>query len=420
VLKMLTVPIGATLVATLVISAAPAGAVTRAPGSQQAIALATPTGGFVTTALNSDSCVVAPLYSESPFWCLAVGYYANASGEVPLGLGWTQGPPSSWLGDYPENDPNSPVNLPAEVSCVAVNDIPTCGMVGDHYRNPRYAAQLAEVSIDGEFNIVAQNNPAGSTWSQLLDVSCPAGTFCLMVGDAGTSRKVRHGVVYTSHATAYSWTGGRALTRLSPPAPAHARTSELAGVSCASATTCLAVGNYTNARGKWRTYSAAWDNGTWTVQPALNVPGQAGTTFQAVSCLSTTLCMAVGDSFGPGSRAFAQEWSAGTWQMSATPAGNRAGLTSISCPAASFCYASGFHGNHALIESWNGTGWSAHPTPPTKAPFSAGVLLHVSCASATQCLAVGYRFNPKTRPNRRTFRDLAESLTAGGWQVHNP
>ncbi len=403
------------------VARAPAPALAAAPtATAPRPGFLAPAGAFVDEAFSGDSCVDASGWSSTPYWCLAVGFYANVNGEIPVGLGWNQGGVSRWDGYYPTDIPDK-VNLPNATSCSAEGGLPTCAVVGDYYRNPRYETQFAEAPADGSaLGIVAEKNPPGSTWSALADVSCPASTFCLMVGEAGTSSKTGHKIVYTSHATAYSWTGGGTLTRLSPPAPAGARTSELAGVSCASATTCLAVGNYTSAHGKWLTYSVAWNSGTWTLQPALSVPGQARTTFQDVACPSATLCMAVGDSTGPGSHPFAQEWNDGSWQISPTPAANGAAMFGVTCPTVSFCYGSGSRGDHGLIEAWNGTSWSAQSSPATGAPFSGDVLAHVSCLTTTQCLAVGYRFDPGIKPSRRTFRYLAEVLTGSGWQVHNP
>ena len=110
-------------------------------------------------------------------------------------------------------------------------------------------------------------SPAKTTWSGLGDVSCAGVASCMTVGAAGTSKQGSKGIVYTGHATVYSWDGGQTFTPLKPPAPKGAKTSELAGVSCWRNTACLAAGNYTNAKGKSLPYSVVWNNGTWQLKP---------------------------------------------------------------------------------------------------------------------------------------------------------
>jgi hypothetical protein len=70
-------------------------------------------------------------------------------------------------------------------------------------------------------------------------------------------------------------------------------------------------------------------------------------------------------------------------------------LTGVSCATATDCTAVGFSSTFTattisiktLTEHWNGTNWSIVPSPN---PSNTQTLLHgVSCASATNCNAVG-------------------------------
>jgi hypothetical protein len=84
-----------------------------------------------------------------------------------------------------------------------------------------------------------------------------------------------------------------------------------------------------------------------------------------------------------------------------TGAGDDTVLTSVSCPAAGDCVAVGTYDATynstgdpyiGLIETYNGTGWTATPAPvPSNAypTFPAIDLNSVSCSSATACVAVG-------------------------------
>ena len=57
-----------------------------------------------------------------------------------------------------------------------------------------------------------------------------------------------------------------------------------------------------------------------------------------------------------------------------------------------------------LVESWNGTSWSVVPSPG-----SGDALNWVSCASASACMAAGYRYNAN-----QYGKTLIESGTASG------
>jgi hypothetical protein len=241
----------------------------------------------------------------------------------------------------------------------------------------------------------------------LEDVSCRTDKFCMLTGQAGTTKQTRRGMEFVSHATAYRWDGSK-LTRLTVPTPRGGRDAELAGVSCPTTTACLAVGNYTRPDGESQPYSAHWSGGTWTVQNARNIKGQVLTLFEAVSCVSRTRCEAVGTTLTPGNRAFAEAWSNGTWQTQPTAGKSNATLFGVTCPAPGRCFAAGSLGTQSLIEAWNGARWSAQVTPVTPAPRGGSALTHVSCVTPALCEAVGYRFS-------RSRTDLAPHTLALGW-----
>jgi hypothetical protein len=78
------------------------------------------------------------------------------------------------------------------------------------------------------------------------------------------------------------------------------------------------------------------------------------------------------------------------------------------------CFASGFHGSLALVETWNaGTNtWDEQAVSQVKAPYH-GALHHESCVSTTSCVAVGSRYNPKTRRGLT----LAEGWNGKSWLI---
>ena len=80
--------------------------------------------------------------------------------------------------------------------------------------------------------------------------------------------------------------------------PALARiASELLGVSCVSATDCLAVGDQTNlSSGRSLTLVQSWNGSTWSTVPSPNANGD--NFLSGVSCTSAGFCAAVGK-YGP-------------------------------------------------------------------------------------------------------------------------
>jgi hypothetical protein len=129
------------------------------------------------------------------------------------------------------------------------------------------------------------------------------------------------------------------------PSPGPGNDDILFGVSCASATACVAVGNGTQGSGASGTLTESWNGTSWTVVPSPN-EGSAGTgnVLEDVSCVSAAACTAVGSSGpDPGS---------------------------------------------TLIESWDGTSWAIVPSPDRG--LWGSVLVGVSCVSATACTAAGY------------------------------
>jgi len=385
--------------------------VTRAgmPGLPVAGPEARAAGRILDDVFNGDSCTTQPDNPSIKSTCVAIGFFSDAA-FVPGLLEFSDN--GKWFGNIFGS--LQTVTDPIEVSCVPQqSNIPVCVAVGEHYTNPAFPVQLVATGGDNGFSPLSLGNPRGTTWSGLGDVSCARSTSCMLVGAAGTVRRTPRGLVYTSHATAYRW-NGTALRQLAVPAPAHARASELAGVSCPTVTTCMAVGNYTNAAGRSLPYSALRTSGTWHVQAAPTVRGKVSTNFQAVSCPTAAGCVAVGDADRPGFTAFAERYAGGRWTLQRIAAEPLSAFFSVSCPAASHCVAAGEHGARSLIEAWNGIRWTVQAVPGTAAPLTTNALLHVSCVTPAICTAVGYRHNPAVR---FSFRTLALGWNGSRWTI---
>jgi hypothetical protein len=230
-----------------------------------------------------------------------------------------------------------------------------------------------------------------------------AGVDCLASGTCAAVGWYYYGAAGPGRTLAVRW-NGRAW--LAEPAPGRGREDLLEGVSCATASACLAVGSLADAA-----------TGTgWSAIPA--PPGGA---MSSVSCPAPGSCQAVG-LLPPGDRPVAARWNGRAWQAERVPpprpAQQTLNLAAVSCPAASFCLAVGddSHGAKAmpsasyrdrtLVERWNGTRWRILRAP---SPTHASRLTGVSCTSPTACVAVGSSANGA--------RTLAERWNGARWTV---
>jgi hypothetical protein len=256
-------------------------------------------------------------------------------------------------------------------------------------------------------------NPPGVTRSQLISVSCAAARSCVAVGYSGNG-----GPGFT--ALAERWDGSK-WSIVQIPKPDGAQVSVLSGVSCASRTACTAIGYFTNRAGVAVTLAERWDGTTWSVQRTPNPPGAAYSYLVGISCATTSSCIAVGSfSNGLGRKLMLVErWNGAAWSIRRIPSPSEAtetALTGVSCSSPYACTAVGTFLDAAavyrtLAERWNGGGWTMQPTP-VSAFASDSQLAGVSCASASSCEAVGY-FDSGRGP----LLTLAERWDGTTWAV---
>jgi len=275
------------------------------------------------------------------------------------------------------------------VSCRSAT---ACTAVGSYVSSSGSQRTLAEAWNGSTWHIQTTPNPAGPTSGGLSGVSCPSATACIAVGFYYDS---------TAHADftlAEAWNGSKWKIQTTA-LPAGAISSGLDGVSCRSATDCTAVGFYQTDPATQSTLAEAWDGTSWQVLLTPNPASADISGLSGVSCRSATACTAVGSSHDTVAHAdvtLAEAWNGTTWQIRATPepAGATSGsLAGVSCGSATACTAVGTYGTTSgigltLAEAWNGTSWHVEATP---SPASASVssLVGVSCRSATACTSVG-------------------------------
>lgn len=176
------------------------------------------------------------------------------------------------------------------------------------------------------------------------------------------------------------------------PNPSGALASELSSVSCSSSTNCEAVGRYENSSSVWVTLAEGWNGTEWKVQSTPNPTGATESSLRAVSCTSSTSCIAVGTYKNSETQlALAESWNGTEWSLKSVPgiSGSEAAyLNGVSCSSSTSCIAVGRYiyertSASGFSDSWNGTEWKEISKPTLNYPFA------VSCLSATACYAAG-------------------------------
>ena len=265
------------------------------------------------------------------------------------------------------------------VSCASAK---ACMAVGNYEASGSTFYAFAE-SWNGS-GWTVQNTPNAIN-SNLSGVSCTSATACTAVGDAVSGSNL---VTLAERWNGTSWTAQ------STPSPAGATQSYLIGVSCSSATACTAVGNYVDGSGT-HLLAEAWNGSSWTIQATPAPGGSTSTAFAGVSCTTASACVAIGGYQSSGHGMLAEVWNGTSWTIDNPPlpaGGTSAVLGGVSCTAAAACTAVGNYtagsGQLTLAERWNGTGWTVQATP-NRVDAQDSYLSSVSCTSATSCTATG-------------------------------
>jgi hypothetical protein len=282
------------------------------------------------------------------------------------------------------------------LSGVSCTSAAACTAVGNYKNSAGTVLTLAEQWNGTKWTIQPTRNPTGASQSTLSGVSCTSASACTAVGNyvksAGGNLTLAEG-----------WNGTK-WTIQSTSNPTGASQSTLSGVSCTSASACTAVGNYTNSAGRVLTLAERWDGSAWTIQQTAN-PGVSTkywvpNVLTGVSCTTSTACTAVGWDRLDGCSIFhcyidatlAEGWDGASWTVQSGLPGYRfpipVALVGVSCSAAAACAAVGSNNGSTLAAGWNGTTWATQSTPNPSGATSSD-LASVSCASATECTAVG-------------------------------
>lgn len=261
--------------------------------------------------------------------------------------------------------------------------------------------------------VVASVNDRDAQGNQLQSISCASSTSCVAVGarwDASTD--LQDTLTETWNGTVWSLA--------SPGVPGTISEGELSGVSCTSSTNCVGVGDYQTGTPPHfsQTLIERWNGRAWSTMPSPNASDQGNLLF-GVSCTSWASCVAVGyyqpeDSLYP--ETLVESWNGTSWSIvpSPNPGTQDDFLTKVSCTSSISCVATGMAGvgdtEQPLIETWDGKVWTAVAQPD---PAGKSLRLEdVSCDTAVSCVAVGYSVSTKQGSADRT---LTKSWDGTSW-----
>jgi hypothetical protein len=250
-------------------------------------------------------------------------------------------------------------------------------------------AALGAAGVAPKWTVQPTPNPAHD--SSFAAVACPSTTECVAVGSASGSGP-------GSVAEVWNGTAWRAERVPNPHGISSTGQVALNAVSCPSTSLCVAVGTYTPNGSELtvsRSFSAVWQDGKWTEHPTaiIHAIGLDGTDLQGVSCPSTTACMAVGTyQQGKGSGFLSEQWQGSSWSLIKTPEApyQSVEFSGVSCPAVGTCTAVGSDQEQgpAMAAEFSNGAWTYQSTAGSTAALDG-----VSCPAVNDCVAVGQNYD---------------------------
>jgi len=252
---------------------------------------------------------------------------------------------------------------------------------------------------------------SGNALLNLSDVVCESANFCVAVGNYYGAEM--GGDALIERFNGQQW-GASAAPLPSQLASVGMDSTSLGSVACTSATSCVAVGSWEDAKQNGGVLIETLGANGWTAAEGPMPDGGSGGGLGSISCASTSFCVAVGQ-YNAGSSSenagLIETLDNGIWTASEAPApagGSSVPLLSVSCGAVGFC-ASVNEFNTTIDTLTNGT-WTATNAPlPANAGGQGEGLYSIACPSADSCAAVGnYRIGEQSQ-------GLLEDLSDGTW-----
>ena len=282
---------------------------------------------------------------------------------------------------------------------------------------PTVSPPVASAAITVPATVTASNWTVAPNISPSLDVaqngvSCVTSTFCMAVGTLNTASES------TAVPAAQVWNGSSwsSVTVQQPASPG----SNLDSVSCVSTTWCVAVGQTGVQHNNSDTLIEQWNGSQFSIVSATSPTNQDN--LSGVSCLSTSFCMAVGDSAG--TSYLLAHWDGTAWSFSTlglVPGLSEPNLDGVSCGAMNNCmavgnvYNFGIPGEVMTAIRWDGLSWQFTGVNAPATPIDNSFFLTVSCVGPWFCAAAGYDYNSHAAGGSVASSPLVELWNNPSW-----
>jgi CHAP domain len=378
------------------LSTTPAGAATLSPGEGSGTSWCPQYGGTNLGSYDNIYACYGPSASPTPFNLGAGGFQCTELANRYL---------YNFTGDTEDDNSYNGDHLTGGnfvSSAAAEYSIPTSSSGGSTLPAPgdiisMWGGSSGETTPDGDNTHVAivihvtatsittlnQNDVSDNTNSQAPHYGLNT------ISVSGSSWSFNNGFFTSFQWLDFDW----AQDKVKSPGP----DSSLNSVSCTLASQCEAVGS--SAVGSYSEPLAEERSGSaWTTQALPAADGQLEGWLNGISCVMNN-CETVGD-YSNGSETFTlgYGWNGSTWSLQSTPSPGSSGstnavLNAVSCISSNRCFAVGYYypvANYAkaLVESWNGSSWYAK-TIPTPTGDVGAEATSISCSSNVSCVVVG-------------------------------
>jgi len=378
----------------------------------------------VAGALNTGGTAsVASVSCTSATSCVAGGQYEDSYGNyqafvsVLSGTTWTDTEVAGALNTGGAASVGS-------VSCTSATSCVAGGQYVDSNGNYQAFVSVFNGTTWTDTEVAGALNTGGV--ATVTSVSCTSATSCVAGGQYEDSDGYYQFQAFVSVFNGTTWTD----TEVAGALNASGNAASVNSVSCTSATSCVAGGNYEDSNHKTLAFVSVLSGTTWTdteVAGALNTGGNAAV--NSVSCTSATSCVAGGSYTDSNSKtlAFVSVFNGTTWTdtelAGALNTSGNAHVNSVSCTSATSCVAGGYYrNNQAFVSVFDGTTWTDSVIAPLSNEAFA-YIFSVSCTSATSCVVGGLSFNafvsalgfpaPST-PSTPSISNLPTSAAYGG------
>jgi len=286
--------------------------------------------------------------------CRAAGAYGTSGGTGELLVEVRLEGQKKWEQQTAGKSPGSTPEFRG-ISCILSGTY--CLAVGQFAGGVKGEAAFAqEWNSANWIPLAAPENPGNRKHGHLTSVSCVSKTFCMAAG--GWGREVLGKEVIQAGSMTYNKTE-KIWAPIEAAEPATAENGDFYAISCVSSTFCMAVGNWKEnpeleTGGPTRILADIWNGTKWTVSLSSGPASINEGTLRGVSCLSAEECEVVGDYINATTlkrEPLAYVYKKGTWerQTVAAPVGATAsGLEAVSCKAAEKCQATGTEATSTL------------------------------------------------------------------------